>query len=139
VFTWLDGLLVVAWIVGTALVVGGWTSVWLFVAGRFLPGRASANAIALAYTLTPLAAIGLFVGLTALTTTLAHAQGLRLHWLPAARAALLALGAAWTLRLAHRQVRPRVSGAAYTLALGASAIAVAGILAAWIPFVVRAG
>ena len=139
VFTWLDGLLVVVWIFGTALVVGGWTSLWLLVAGRFVPGRASANAIALAYALTPLAAAGLFVGLTGLTTTLAHAEGMRLSWLPAARATLFALGAAWTLRLAWRQLRGRVTGAPQALALSAFAIAVAGILAAWIPFVFRLG
>jgi len=139
VFTWLDGLLVCGWIAGTALIVGGWTSLWLVVAGLFLPGRASANAIALAYALTPLAAVGLFVGLTGLTTALAHAEGMRLHWLPAARAALLILGAAWTLRLAYRQLRAWITGGAHVLALGAFAIAVAGILAAWTPFVFRAG
>jgi polyferredoxin len=139
VFTWLDGLLVIVWIAGSALVVGGWASLWLVIAGRFRPGRASANAIALAYALTPLAAAGLFVGLTGLTSTLAHAEGMRLHWAPAARASLLVLGAAWTLRLACRQLRPPVTGAAYALALSAFAIAVAGILAAWVPFVFRVG
>ena len=137
VFTWLDGLLVVAWIIGTALVVGGWTSLWLLVAGRLLPGRASVNAIALAYALTPLAAVGLFVGLTGLTAGLAHAEGMRLSWLPGARAALLVLGAAWALRLAHRLLSPRGAGAAYALA--AFAFGVGGILAAWIPFVFRVG
>jgi hypothetical protein len=140
VFTWLDGVLVVAWILGTALVVGGWASLWLAVAGRCVPGRASANAIALAYALTPIAAVGLFVGLTGLTTALAHAEGMRLAWLPAARASLLALSAAWALRLAYRQLRPRVSGGARAaLALFAFALGVAGILAAWVPFVFRAG
>jgi hypothetical protein len=139
VFTWLDGILVVVWIAGTALVVGGWTSLWLLVAGRFVPGRASANAIALAYALTPLAAVGLFVGLTSLTTSLVHAEGMRLHGLSAVRAALLALGAAWTLRLAWRQLRQWVAGAAFAVALSAFALAVAGILGAWTPFVFRAG
>jgi polyferredoxin len=139
VFTWLDGLLVFGWIAGTALVVGGWASLWLVVAGRLLPGRAFANAIALAYALTPLAAVGLFVGLTGLTTALARAEGMRLAWLPSARALLLALGAAWTLRLAHRMLRTRIAGGAHALALGAFAIAVAGILCAWVPFVFRAG
>ena len=138
VFAWLDGLLIVAWIACTALVVGGWASAWLWVAGRFAPGRAVANAIALAHALTPLAAAGLFVGLTGLTAALAHAEGFRLQWLPAARAALLALGAAWALRLAWRQLRPRVAGTAYALALSAFALALAGILAAWVPFVFRA-
>ena len=81
--------------------------------------------------------MGLFVGLTGLTGTLAHAEGLRLGWLPFARATVLALGAAWSLWLAHRQLRPRVAGAAQVLALSAFAIAVAGVLVAWVPFVFR--
>ena len=139
VFTWLDGLLVVFWLGGTALLVGGWASLWLLVAARFVPGRAAPNAIALAYALTPLAAVGLFVGLTGLTTALAHAEGLRLAWLPAARASLFVLGAAWTLRIAQRQLRPRVTGGSYGFAIAAIAVAVAGVLAAWIPFVFRPG
>lgn len=137
VFTWLDGALIVAWIAGTALLVGGWTSLWLAVAGRCVPGRASANAIMLAYALAPLAGAGLFVGLTGLTTTLAHAQGVRLAWLPFARAALLLSGGAWAVWLAHRQLHPRVTGRGHALALSSFAIAVAGVLAAWVPFVFR--
>ena len=115
VFTWLDGALITGWIVATALVVGAWASFWLAAAGRFVPGRWFANALALAYALVPLAGVGLFVGLSGLTATLAHAEGMRLGWLPFARATVLALGAAWT----------------------AFAIAVAGVLAAWVPFVFR--
>ena len=59
--------------------------------------------------------------------------------MPAARAALLALGAAWTMRIAYLQLRSRVTGVAHALALSAFALAVAGILAAWIPFVFRGG
>lgn len=137
VFTWLDGALIVAWIAGTALLVGGWMSLWLVVAGRYVPGRGSANAIILAYALAPLAGAGLFVGLTGLTTTFAHTEGMRLAWLPVARAALLLSGGAWALWLAHRQLHRRVTGGAHGLALSAVAIAVAGVLAAWIPFVFR--
>ncbi len=137
VFTWLDGLLIAAWIAGTALLVGGWVSLWLALAARPLPGSWRANALAFAYTLTPLAGAGLFVGLTSLTATLAHAEGLRLAWLPVARAALLLLGGAWSVWLAHRQLGARVDVARRALSLGAMTIAVGGVLAAWVPFVFR--
>ena len=138
VFTWLDGLLIVAWIVGTAVVVGGWISACLAVAARTMPGAWRGNAFTLSHALIPIAAAGLFVGLTSLTTTLAHAEGLRLAWVPTlARATLLAGGGAWSLWLAHRQIRVRVSGVAQGLATAAFAAAVAGALAAWIPFVFR--
>lgn len=137
VFSWLDGLLIVAWIGGTGLLVGGWVSLWLALAARLLPGAWRANALALAYTLTPLAGAGLFVGLTSLTATLAHGEGLRLAWLPLARAALLALSAGWSLWLVYRQLGGRVRGAARVFSLVAMSLAVAGVLAAWIPFVFR--
>ena len=43
VFTWLDGLLIVAWIVGTAVVVGGWISACLAVAARTMRGMRGAT------------------------------------------------------------------------------------------------
>jgi polyferredoxin len=137
VFTWLDGVLIIAWIAGTALLIGGWLSLWLAVAARPLPGSWRANAISLAYALIPLAGAGLFVGLSGLPATLAHGEGLRLAWLPLARAALLAFGACWALWLAYRQLARRVRGARCALCLATTAIAVGGVLAAWIPFVFR--
>jgi polyferredoxin len=145
VFTWLDGALISGWIVGTALLVGGWVSVWLAVAARALPDWQSdslrANAYALSYTLIPLAGAGLFVGLSSLPATLAHGEGIRLAWLPQMRAALLAAGACWSLYLAYRQVEQRVAPTRRTGALAAPLLAVAtaigGVLAAWAPFVLR--
>jgi len=136
-FSWLDGGLIIAWIVGTALLVGGWLALWLALAGRPLPGPWRANALGLAYALTPLAGAGLFVGLTSLTATLAHGEGLRLAWLPVARAILLLLGGGWSLWLAHRQLERRATGGRRAQALFAFGVAVAGVLAAWTPFVFR--
>ena len=94
VFTWLDGALIVGWIVATALVVGGWVCAWLAAAARWVGGAWRGNAYALAYTLIPLAGMGLFVGLSGLPAALAHGEGLRLPWLAPARAVLLATAAA---------------------------------------------
>ena len=137
VFTWLDGALIIGWIVCTALLIGGWLSLWLAVAARSLPGAWRSNAFALAYALTPLAGAGLLVGLSGLSATLAHGEGLRLAWLPLARAALLILGGAWSIWLAHQQLSMRVGGTRRVRALSAVAIAIAGVLAGWVPFVFR--
>ena len=139
VFTWLDGLLIAAWIVGTALLVGGWVSLWLAMAARAIAGPSRGNAFLLAHALIPLAGAGLFVGLTSLTATLAHAEGLRLAWLPFVRATLLAMGGGWALSLAYRQLSTRANGVIRWHAMSAFAIAVAGILAAWTPLVFRVG
>ena len=137
VFTWLDGALIVGWIVGTALVVGGWVFACLAVAARPLAGPVQRNAYALAYTLIPLAGAGLFVGLSALPATLAHGEGLRLAWLPMARAMLLALGAGWSVYLAYRWLDARAIVARRVRVLAPMAVAACGVLAAWWPFVFR--
>jgi len=145
VFTWLDGALIVGWIVATALIVGGWVSVWLAAAARSIGGAWRANAYALAYTLIPLAGVGLFVGLSGLPAALAHGEGLRLSWLAPARAVLLAAAAAWSMYLAYRWVdgrsrrgeEERLSPSRRIAALLAMTIANAGVLAAWYPYVFR--
>jgi len=145
VFTWLDGALIVAWIVATALIVGGWVSAWLAAAARSIGGAWRANAYALAYTLIPLAGVGLFVGLSGLPAALAHSEGLRLSWLAPARAVLLAAAAAWSMYLAYRWVdgrsrrgeEERLSPSRRIAALLAMTIANAGVLAAWYPYVFR--
>jgi hypothetical protein len=137
VFTWLDGALITGWIVATALIVGGWVTLWLAVASRSLSGSWLANGCALAYALIPLAGVGLFVGLTGLTATLAHGEGIRMLWLPTARATLLCAGAVWSIWLAHRQLDGRAGAASRVWATGAFAVAAAGVIAAWAPFVFR--
>jgi len=138
VFTWLDGALIVGWIVGTALVLGGFITVCLALAS--LPLRRIRNrAYALSYALTPLAGIGLFVGLSALTVGLAKGEGVHVHALPMLRCALLGLGAAWSLRLGYAQLRSRATGPRLVFAFGAFVLGVAGVLAAWYPFIFRVG
>jgi polyferredoxin len=138
VFTWLDGALIVGWIVGTALVLGGFINVCLALAS--LPARGIGGRVcALSYALTPLAGIGLFVGLSGLTVGLAKGEGLQLHALPALRCALLGAGAAWSLWLAYAQLRTRARESHLAFALFAFSLAVAAVLAAWYPFVFRVG
>jgi polyferredoxin len=136
VFTWLYGALIVGWIVGTAVVLGGFITVSLALAS--LPIRGIRHrAYALSYALTPLAGIGLFVGLSALTVGLAKGEGLHVHALPMLRCALLGLGAAWSLRLGYAQLRSRTTGSRAVFAFAAFALGVAGVLVAWYPFIFR--
>jgi polyferredoxin len=136
VFTWLDGALIVGWIVGTALVLGGFITVSLALAS--LPIRGIRHrAYALSYALTPLAGIGLFVGLSALTVGLAKGEGLHVHALPMLRCALLGLGAAWSLRLGYSQLRSLTTGSRVVFAFAAFELGVAGVLVAWYPFIFR--
>lgn len=100
VFTWLDGLLILAYIAATALVVGGWISLWLRVAGRLLGG--AKDHLRLAYALIPLGGAGVFLGLSALTVTLLAAEGARIPALLEIRTALLALATLASLWLAAR-------------------------------------
>jgi len=138
VFTWLDGALIVGWIVGTALVLGGFITICLALAS--LPMRGIRHrAYALSYALTPLAGIGLFVGLSALTVGLAKGEGMQVHALPMLRCALLGLAAAWSLRMSYAQLRSRATGPRLAFALGAFALGVAGVLVAWYPFVFHVG
>jgi polyferredoxin len=138
VFTWLDGALIVGWIVGTALVVGGFVTACLALASRPARGIA-ARGYALSYALTPLAGIGLFVGLSALTVGLAKGEGMQVHALPMLRCALLGGGAAWSLWLGYRQLAGQTTGSRLAFALSAFALGVAGVLVAWYPFVFRVG
>ncbi|MDD5241476.1 MAG: 4Fe-4S binding protein [Sulfuricella sp.] len=133
VFTWLDGIGVVAYIGTMALVLGGWITLWLRLAGTLLPGSAKQNARWLAYALIPMGGLGVFLGLSSLTVTLLKAEGIVMPWLPEVRGILLALAALWSLALAFGMLRrtsaslPRLLFA--TLAVTAS---IAGIIAPWL-------
>jgi len=138
VFTWLDGGLIISWIVGTALVVGGFVTICLALAS--LPARGNwRRTCALSYALTPLAGVGLFVGLSALTVGLAKGEGLQFHGLPTLRCVLLGAGAAWSVWLAYGQLRSRAAGCRLVFALLAFSLGVAAVLFAWYPFVFRVG
>lgn len=131
VFTWLDGLAIVGYIVATAAVLS--SLVWgsLAIAARACRAPVVARASRLAYALVPLAGLGVFLGLTSLTVSLAKAEGFPLGAVPALRALVLAAGAAWSLRLAWLQLGDAPDRAARVRAFAAFACAVAAVVAAW--------
>ena len=71
------------------------------VIGAFVTPDDAARALAL----VPLAGIGLFLGLSMMSATHLRAEGIALGWLPGLRAALLALGLAWSAWLGWQLVK----------------------------------
>ncbi|MCC4115473.1 4Fe-4S binding protein [Aromatoleum toluclasticum] len=131
VFTWLDGLLILTYIGLTALVLGGWITLWLRVAANLL-GDAPAR-LRLAYALIPLGGAGVFLGLSGLTVTLLSAEGVILTALPEARGTLLAVAALASLALAISHVRRTAAPTLRRLgALSAFAAAAAAAVVPWV-------
>ncbi|MCO5098701.1 MAG: 4Fe-4S binding protein [Rhodocyclaceae bacterium] len=129
-FTWLDGALILAYIGGVALVLGGAVLAGLTIAGRV----AKIDWRALSLSLIPLAGIGLFLGLSMMTATHLRAEGALLGWLPMARGALLAIGIIWSgwlgarLLLGHAPNPPRAMLALPFLVAPLAVVATAWIL-----------
>jgi len=131
VFTWLDGLGVLAYIGATALILGGWITLWLRLAGALLPGDTKQNAHWLSYSLIPLGGMGVFLGLSSLTVTLLKAEGFIMAWLPEVRGTLLAMAVLWVGWLGWRMLRD-VKLWQRILALGALSAASGGNVFAWV-------
>lgn len=116
-FSWLDGAVILVFIFGAALVVGGAIFVGLMMASRCLPvcqrpgvrnamGQLMRSRLEgvhkLAQGLIPLAGIGVFLGLSATTLTLLQHEGVPTWWANPLRFTLLGLALAWSLRLVWR-------------------------------------
>jgi polyferredoxin len=134
VFTWLDGIGVLAYIAATALLLGGWITLWLHLAGSLLQGDRRQNAHWLAYSLIPMGGLGVFLGLSALTVTLLKAEGIIMPWLPEARAALLCIAALWSMALGARMLFS-LTKTSIASKLAASVCMVASIVGIAIPWV----
>jgi len=102
VFTWLDGAIILGYIGATSIVVGGWMWLWLRVAAALL--RVRGDHLRLAHGLVPLAGIGVFLGLSALSVTILSGDGVRIPGLPWLRGALLGIGAVAALWLGRRLI-----------------------------------
>jgi hypothetical protein len=131
VFTWLDGVLIVAYILVTAAVVSIGVSASLWLAARAYGESVLHHACRLAYALIPLAGLGVFLGLSSLTVTLGKAEGLSLGALPLFRAGVLAFGALWSLRLAWLQLSDLRRMTLRAAALAAFACAATIVVGAW--------
>ncbi|HJW03110.1 MAG TPA: 4Fe-4S binding protein [Azospira sp.] len=91
VFTWLDGLCILAYILGGGALLGTGLVAGIALAAR-LTGSPALPWRRLALGLVPLGGVNVFLGLSMLTITLLKAEGLIMPWVPTARSILLALG-----------------------------------------------
>jgi hypothetical protein len=103
VFSWLDGLAILAYIGGHTLLVGGLVWLALGAAVRVLDdGAVTRHRLAMA--LVPLAGAGLVLGLSMTTANHLRAEGVPLVGLGLLRALLLGGAACWSLVLGGRLV-----------------------------------
>ena len=112
VFTWLDGLCILIFILGGGGMLGlaVWVGVWL--AARVL-NEPSVSWQRLALALVPMAGAGVFLGLSMLTLGHLKAEGFTLAWVPAVRSALLALAAGFSAYLMLRMCLARLTARAW--------------------------
>jgi polyferredoxin len=135
VLTLLDGALLVAYILATALASGALTTAALALGTRSLGVWQAARFHHLAQALIPLAGAGVFLGLSALSVSQLRSDGIELPFVDALRAAILALATLWSGVLCW-QVTALYSAAAgrRLLALLFVGIAIAVVDAGWLSF-----
>ncbi|MCF2133540.1 MULTISPECIES: 4Fe-4S binding protein [Mycetohabitans] len=121
-FSWLDGGLVIGYIVTTGLLYG--TVLLACVAtGNLLLGRWRTSRLHhFVQALIPLAGMGVFLGLSATTVSLLRAEHLPLGWVPDVRLALLAMANTASLYLAVKIVVKHVHGSSAGVARGVGAL-----------------
>ncbi|MEK7736136.1 MAG: 4Fe-4S binding protein, partial [Pseudomonadota bacterium] len=108
VFTWLDGIAILAYIGTVTLVLGG----TVLLAVRGAARLAGADWRRLALGLVPLGGIGLFLGLSMMSVSQLRAEGIVLPWLGTLRGILLASGLLWSAWLGLRLLRQAAPGKA---------------------------
>ncbi len=98
----LDGALLLAYIAGTALIMGLALSGLLAMATRLLGSWSWPRFHHLAQALIPQAGVGVFLGLSALTVTMLKGEGIALPWIGLLRGAMLAGATLWSAWLGWR-------------------------------------
>lgn len=103
VFTWLDGVLILAYLVGGGFALGALLALAVVLAARL--SALSSNTLGfrrLALALTPLGAANIILGLSLLTISHLKAEHVRLDWLVYPRIALFLSGVIFSMALAWR-------------------------------------
>lgn len=105
VFSWLDGTLVVGYIVATGLVYGTALLGLMALGTRMLGAFDRRRLHHLTQALIPIAGAGVFLGLSATTLSLLRAEHVPLGWASDVRIAVLSIANVWSAWLAWRIVR----------------------------------
>ncbi|MFK5985747.1 MAG: 4Fe-4S binding protein [Pseudomonadota bacterium] len=95
VFSWLDGACILIYIMVSTFTIGGLILVGLWQASKILQSK-DFILWRLGYSLTPLAGISIFMGLTALTLGMLKAEHMTLIGIAATRIALLLIAGLWS-------------------------------------------
>lgn len=130
VFTWLDGLCILLFILGGGVMLGGmvWVAVWL--AAR-LANDPALSWQRLALALVPIAGAGIFLGLSMLTLTHFKAERISLEWVPITRAIFLAIGSGFSTYLGWKLIALHFS-ARRLLAFSVILLPIVLISAVWV-------
>ncbi|MAA65449.1 MAG: hypothetical protein CL581_11800 [Alteromonadaceae bacterium] len=102
VFNLLDGTLLLAYIGTTGALLGTTVLLLLAVARRTLGVTSRQSLYHLSHGLIPIAACGVFLGLSALTVSMLRAEHVSLFWVSPVRIALLAASSLWSVSLLWR-------------------------------------
>lgn len=118
VFSWLDGGLLLAYLFGMGIVMGVGLALPLAWTTRLLGPWKTQRFYHLSQALIPIAGIGVFLGLSALTVNLLKAEGVSVTWANDLRLLLLTVANLWSLSL-FAGISKRYAG---TMALRITAI-----------------
>lgn len=131
-FTWLDGALILAYLIGGGFLLGGLLWLGTVLAARLLGDpRLSWQRFTLA--LAPLAAASVILGLSMLTVSHLKAEHFWLGWLPTFRIALLSAGCLGALWLSTLLIHRTNAAGARKLLAGSAMLLPTGLMAtAWI-------
>ena len=136
--TLLDGAVLLAYIAATALVIGALVCACLYAATRSLGPWSAARFHHFAQSLIPIAACGVFLGLSATTVSLLRTEGVPFGFVGFLRAGLLGGAALWSIwlgwKIAGRAAAslPRRLGASFSVALAAGVGVLSWALLFWI-------
>ena len=132
VFSWLDGGLLVAYILGMGLLMGCGQTFAVGLASRLLGPWQKQRFYHLSQALIPLAGCGVFLGLSALTVNLLKNEGVPVFWANDVRLLLLIATNLWSLWLAGGICRQYAASAWQRFAaVAAFAVALAMVDYCW--------
>lgn len=127
----LDGVLMIGYMLATAAAVGTALALCIAMAAGPLGEKRDRAMRHLAQALIPLAAAGLFLGLSVLTVNALRFEGILMPWISLLRLALLAGAGTWSACLSWRIAGQYVEGARRTVTASVMMVPIALILRGW--------